>query len=179
VAAEDDVAHRQIAIALVASTLAVAGCGAATPKQAGEENNFEQAPTATAEASPPPAKAPEASKEQDGALTSDQKAQMEIALRRGGEKASQCINVAADAKAGEGEVKVTFDGKIGKATDVAVGAPWAGIPLVESCIKRAFVGEYVVPFEGQLEVPYTIKLGKAEDAKKDPKKDSKKDPKKK
>lgn len=172
-------AHREFAFALVASTLALAGCGAATPKQAGEENNFEQAPTATAQASPPPAKASPASDKKDDALTEDQKAQMEIALRRGGEKASQCINVASDAKAGEGEVKVTFDGKIGKATEVAVGAPWAGIPLVESCIKRAFIGEYVVPFEGQLEVPYTVKLGKAEDPKKDPKKDAKKDPKKK
>jgi hypothetical protein len=154
--------------------LALAGCGAATPKQSGEENNFETTPTGTAEAPPAP-KAPPSEKKDD-ALTEDQKAQMEIALRRGGVKASQCIGVAPDAKAGEGEVKVTFDGKIGKATDVTVGAPWAGIPIVESCIKRAFIGEFVVPFEGQLEVPYTIKLGKDDDSKKDPKK---KDPKKK
>lgn len=161
-------AHRHFAIALVASTLVLAGCGAATPKQAGEENNFEQTPTATAEAPPPPkvSAPPAESNEKDDALTEDQKAQMEIALRRGGEKAAQCINVAADAKPGEGEVKVTFDGKIGKATDVAVGPPWAGSPIVESCIKRAFVGEYVVPFAGQLEVPYTVKLIKADDGKK-------------
>lgn len=106
--------------------------------------------------------------ERDDSLTNDQKAQMEIALRRGGDKAAQCISVASDAKPGEGEVKVTFDGKIGKATDVVVGPPWAGLPLVESCIKRSFIGEYIVPFSGTLEVPYSIKLV-AKEAPADPK----------
>src|SRR5438094_453243 len=58
---------------------------------------------------------------------------------------------------GEGEVKVTFDGKKGRATDVSVGPPWAGTEM-ESCIKRSFVGEIIVPFDGELEVPYTVKL---------------------
>lgn len=169
-------AHRYLLVdsALLASALALAGCGAATPKQAGDENNFEATPTGTAVATPAPTPSGDAPKEKDDGLTRDQKAQMEVALRRGGEKAAQCINVASDAKAGEGEVKVTFDGKIGKAIDVTVGAPWAGSPLVESCIKRAFVGEYVVPFEGKLEVPYAVKLGKSDDASKDPKKAPKK-----
>ena len=90
-------------------------------------------------------------------------------------KASQCIDVAADAKPCKGEVKVTFDGKMGKATDAVVPPPWAGVPLVEACIKRAFVGEYVMPFDGSLEVPYPIELvrkGEPADPKaaKDPKK---------
>lgn len=178
-AAEDDVGHRNYlsGATLFCSVIAIAGCGAA-PKQAGGEDNFDVTPTGTA--APAPAPAPRANKagsdEKDDALTPDQRAQMEIALRRGGEKAAQCINVAADAKPGEGEVKVLFDGKIGKATDATVGPPWAGSPLVESCIKRSFIGEFVVPFDGKLEVPYTVKLvkkedpGAAKDAKKDPKK---------
>ncbi len=82
---------------------------------------------------------------------------MEIALRRGGDKAANCASVVPDAARGEGEVKVTFDGKKGRAIDVQVGPPWAGTEA-ESCIKRSFVGEIIVPFEGQLEVPYTVKL---------------------
>ncbi len=54
-------------------------------------------------------------------------------------------------------MKVTFDGKKGRATDVTVGTPWAGTG-VESCIKRSFIGEIIVPFDGELEVPYTVKL---------------------
>jgi hypothetical protein len=115
----------------------------------------------------------------DAPLTEDQKAQMEIALRRGGDKAANCASVVPDAARGEGEVKVTFDGKKGRATDVAVGPPWVGT-AAESCIKRAFVGEIIVPFEGELEVPYTVKLPqKGDDPDKGKKKDPKKDPKKK
>ena len=78
---------------------------------------------------------------------------MEIALRRGGDKAGNCDRVVPGTATGEGEVKVTFDGKKGRATDAVVGAPWAGTDA-ESCIKRAFIGEFVVPFDGSLEVPY-------------------------
>jgi hypothetical protein len=95
-------------------------------------------------------------KEED--LNEAQKTQMEIALRRGGDKSANCASVVPDSAKGEGEVKVTFDGKKGRAVDVAVGAPWAGTDA-EQCIKRAFIGEIIVPFEGQLEVPYTVKLG--------------------
>ena len=88
---------------------------------------------------------------------------MEIALRRGGDKAANCSSVVPDALKGDGEVKVTFDGKKGRAIDVAVPAPWAGTDA-EPCIKRAFVGEIIVPFQGQLEVPYTIHVGPKADA---------------
>jgi len=177
------VAHRFLSLpvpvgaALLVCMGALAACAGA-PTQAGEANNFEVTPTGTAAAAPPPKDA------KDEPFNLEQEEQLKVALRRGGAKAANCIGVASDAKAGEGEVSVTFDGKIGKAVDVTVGPPWAGNPLVESCIKRAFIGEYVVPFEGKLEVPYTVKLGKTEapaDPKKaDPKKaDPKKDPKKK
>jgi hypothetical protein len=148
-------------------TAGLSACAGAKPKQVGDDDNFSATPTssATEEGSPavkPTAEpketwAPSPREPESGGLTQDQKAQMEIALRRGGEKAANCATVVPDAPRGEGKVKVLFDGKKGRCVDVTVGAPFAGTP-VESCIKRAFVGEFVVPFEGELEVPYTVKL---------------------
>lgn len=111
-------------------------------------------------------------------LNETQKAQMEIALRRGGDKATNCASVVPGSAKGEGEVKVTFDGKKGRATDVSVGPPWAGTDA-EGCIKRAFIGEIIVPFEGTLEVPYTVKVGKDDKSDKGSKGDKGKQPKKK
>jgi hypothetical protein len=91
-------------------------------------------------------------------LNKEQIEQMEIALKRGGTKASNCSTVVENAPTGEGVVNVTFDGKIGKITDVDVNAPFAGTP-VEQCIKRSFIGEYCLPFEGDPKVvKYTVKL---------------------
>lgn len=167
----------------------LSGCAGSQAKP--DENGLDTTPSATPSGSAAADDTPKwnskpSPKEKEEPLNDDQKAQMEIALRRGGEKAANCAAVVPDAKTGEGEVKVTFDGKKGRAVEVVVGSPWAGTP-VESCIKRSFVGEIIVPFEGELEVPYTVKLpSRAEpaDAKgkgKDPKaKDPKaKDPKKK
>ncbi len=137
--------------------LVVVGCSGAQPKQSSDENNFEQTPTGPAE-TPPSSVSSEP--EESGGLNTEQKQQMEVALRRGGDKAANCAEVVPDAPMGEGEVKVVFDGQKGRVTDVNVGAPFAGTP-VETCIKRSFVGEIIVPFEGEpLEVPYTIKLAK-------------------
>lgn len=151
--------------------LPVAGCASAPPKPAREETTFTQ-PVQTAKPAeepdaasdpaaepPPPASGP-------ASLNDEQRKQMEIALKRGSEKASQCPASSGieDAPRGEGEVRVTFDGQKGRVTDVTVGPPWAGTPI-ESCIKRSFVGEIIVPFEGEpLEVPYTIKLPPKADA---------------
>jgi len=133
----------------------VVGCGASQPKQVGEENNFTQ-PESTPNAGSGTSHGSGSS--EGGGLSEDQKKQMEIALRRGGEKASQCGDVVADAARGKGEVQVTFDGKKGKVTEVAVGSPWAGT-AVESCIKRAFEKEYIMPFDGEpMEVPYTVEI---------------------
>ena len=153
-------------LALLVATLALAGCAGAPPKQEPIEEKF-----SSAEMDHDPNAGPAASSEGD--LTPDQKAQMEIALRRGGDKAANCAAVVPDAPHGEGEVKVTFDGKKGRSVAAEVGPPWAGTS-VESCIKRSFVGEIIVPFEGVLDVPYTVKLGGKADATKDAK-----DPKKK
>jgi len=135
--------------------MTVAACAGAQPKQTGEENNFETTPNG--ESSPSGSEVSSTPEEGEG-LNSDQKKQMEIALRRGGDKAANCTEVVADAPAGEGEVKVVFDGQKGRVTDVLVGPPFAGTPA-EGCIKRAFVGEIVLPFDGEpLEVPYSVKL---------------------
>ncbi|WP_437481241.1 hypothetical protein WME75_37180 [Sorangium sp. So ce1014] len=141
--------------------LAAAACSGAKPKQAGEDYNFDQATSdqaAPAETGSSDAAETSASPDNGGGLNVDQKKQMEIALRRGGDKAANCAEVVPSAPTGEGEVKVVFDGQKGRVTDVLVGPPFAGTP-VESCVKRAFVGEIVLPFDGEpLEVPYTVKL---------------------
>jgi hypothetical protein len=98
---------------------------------------------------------------EEGALSEDQKAMIKVALRRGGDKAAQCAGTVPDGKTfGEGEVQVTFDGKIGKVTEAIVGPPFSGTEM-EPCIKRSFVNEYALTFDGApLTVPYTVKLEK-------------------
>ncbi len=140
--------------------LAVAACSGAKPKQVGEDYNFDQAPSEASSSSEAGSSdaAAGASEDSGEGLNSDQKKQMEIALRRGGDKAANCSEVVPNAPSGEGEVKVVFDGQKGRVVDVLVGPPFAGTPA-EACVKRAFVGEIVLPFEGDpLEVPYTVKL---------------------
>jgi len=92
-------------------------------------------------------------------LNDDQKAQMEVALKRGFRKAEECGKVVADCPSGESELQVVFDGEKGRITDVILTqAPFAG-SSAEQCIKHAFIGEIVMPFEGEpLQVPYTIKI---------------------
>lgn len=172
-------AHRRelsLSLASLIAIAALAGCSGAQPNQV--EGSFIQPEMPVAKTDAPVAT--EAKPASEDELTEDQKAQMEIALRRGGEKATNCAKVVPDGPRGEGEVKVTFDGKKGRATDVTVGPPWAGTDM-ESCIKRSFVGEIIVPFDGELEVPYTVKLpAKPEDPSKKPgAKPGAKDPKKK
>jgi hypothetical protein len=155
---------------------AVLGCGGAPSAPQDPVEALLAAPSATPSAEP--AAAPAASKKKGGDdggdLNEDQEKQMEIALRRGGEKAANCANVVQGAPGGSGEVRVLFDGQKGRVTDVTVGPPWVGTP-VEPCIKRAFVGEIVMPFDGEpREVPYTIKVGaKADDVDADKGKDAK------
>jgi hypothetical protein len=185
VPAEDDVTHRfprlQQALVLLALTpvaLIPVACGG-SQSQPDDPNSVEamlKTPDKPPADSPPKSEGSggggkESAKDED--LNEAQKTQMEIALRRGGDKASNCASVVPGSAKGEGEVKVTFDGKKGRAIDVTVGAPWAGTDA-EGCIKRAFIGEIVVPFEGTLEVPYTVKVGKSDDKKADKGKPKKK-----
>ena len=153
--------HLEQGLVLLALTLAA--CGGDQSK-AEDPNSIE----ALLKAPPASSASPDAESEKgsgkasgkhaDEELNDAQKTQMEIALRRGGDKAANCYSVVPGTAKGEGEVKVTFNGKKGRATDVSVGPPWAGTDA-ESCIKRAFIGEIIVPFDGDLEVPYTVKVG--------------------
>jgi len=150
---------RTLELALLIAVACV-GCAGAQPKQAGEENNFEETPSGPAvseQDNTAPASSSTEGESDEQKLSADQKAQMDVALRRGGAKAAQCSSVVADAPSGEGEVKVLFDGKKGRSVDVTVGSPFAGTPA-EACIKRSFVGEIIMPFDGTLEVPYKVKL---------------------
>lgn len=93
------------------------------------------------------------------ALTTDQKSLLDETLQRSAEKAARCAGAVPDAAHGKGTVQVTLDGERGRVVFARVPPPWAGTP-VERCIKRAFVGELVLPFEGGLtEVPCDIQLG--------------------
>lgn len=122
-------------------------------------------------ATPPPVETSSSDGSAAGDLNDAQKEQIKVALRRGGEKAGECNKVAGANVTGEGEVQVVLDGKKGYVVDATVGAPFAG-SAIEDCIKRAFIDEVLVPFDGQLTVPYTIKIEAkaAPDPKKDPKK---------
>ncbi|HVK64864.1 MAG TPA: hypothetical protein VM694_10330 [Polyangium sp.] len=155
-----------LTLGLSISILLVA-CGGAQPKQAGDDSTWEKPPAKSTDESSTKSETPSGDTGEDakwtGAsepakLNEDQIKQMEIALKRGQSKAANCATVVENGPTGEGPVSVTFDGKIGKITDVEVGAPFAGTP-VEQCIKRSFIGEYCLPFEGDPKVvKYTVNL---------------------
>lgn len=161
----DSSTARNLALSLAFVALAAA-CGGA-PKQVGDENNWD---------APPPKSTSDSSDTSSGSssavdeptkwtgaaepakLNDDQEKQIAIALSRGEKKAANCSQVVDNAPTGEGAVKVKFDGKIGKAVDAEVLEPFAGTP-VETCIKRSFIGEYCLPFEGEpLVRKHSIKL---------------------
>ncbi len=147
---------QNLALTLALAAL-VGACGGA-PKQVGDDNSWETKPAKSSSDSgdsssnsgsssaDPPEKWTGATEPMK--LNQEQEAQMVVALSRGEKKAANCSQVVDNAPTGEGVVKVTFDGKIGKATDAEVLAPFAGT-AVESCIKRSFIGEYCLPFEGE------------------------------
>lgn len=154
------------ALALISSAAVAVGCG---PAQNPDEDDIAIPLTSsTVEAKAPPPEEPK----KEGELDEDTKEQIKVALRRGGEKAQECNKVTKSNVVGEGEVIVTIDGKIGKVVDAKVGAPFEGTG-VEACIKRSFIDEYALTFDGKLELPYKVTLA-APATKTDPKKDPKK-----
>jgi hypothetical protein len=137
------------------AAVVVAACSGA--KSPPPDEPAADAPSASTGDTEAPA-ASEPAADQGGGFSEAQEQQMIIALRRGGEKAAQCVDVVPDAPGGEGEVEVLFDGQKGRVTDATVGPPFKGAP-VEACIRRAFVGEIVLPFDGPPKsVPYSVKL---------------------
>jgi hypothetical protein len=149
---------RSIAFAPVFSCLALTAVACGGKAQAVEsEFSFPLTDGSETPSTPPPRPAQGSTEAKSGDLNDAQREQLKVALRRGGEKAAQCNAVAGATVSGEGEIQVEFDGEAGKSVDAAVGAPFAG-SAIESCIKRAFTNEIVVPFEGKLTVPYTLKI---------------------
>jgi hypothetical protein len=73
--------------------------------------------------------------------------QMQVALQRGQTKAQKCFTVVGLPARGEVSVDVVFDGQKGRVTDVMVHPPYADEGS-ERCIKRGFVGEIIVLFDG-------------------------------
>jgi len=163
--------HRALrlgSVAFVVSTFALFACSGSQPKQAGGADDFgatrDSAPGSTPSAGGdmPPASSGEtatgAGSGDAGRLNKEQKDQVDIALRRGGSKAVQCPDVVPNGPSGDAAVKVTFDGKKGRAVDASVGPPFAGTPI-EACIKRAYIDEIVLPFDGgPLEMSTTVKI---------------------
>ena len=154
------------------------GCGAAQPKQQGEENAFDTTRSGKVlvdsvdvhSPSDPPSKSGKPTADSQDArpqvealasergFTDDQKAQLQVALRRGAAKAAQCVSVVANAPHADGEVKVKFDGQVGRAVDVDIPSVFSETPRLGDCIKNAFMHEYVMRFDGTLVVPFVVKL---------------------
>jgi hypothetical protein len=91
---------------------------------------------------------------------------MRTALQHGGRVANECNKIVPNAmpEGGKGEVTVTFDGQKGRVSHVELGEPIAGTVL-EPCVKRAFLNEVIMPFEGDpIEAKYTLTLAPAKNA---------------
>lgn len=155
---------RALVVGLGVGMLALgAGCKTTPPKQAGEDDPLMAAPPdgGKSDVDQPGLHDPSNNLEKGSSsdtpktadpagmegLDEDQKAQFKVALRRGKDKSAECSSVVKAAPAGKGDVQITFDGKKGRATDATVGSPFAGTE-VESCIKKSFIGEVVLPFDG-------------------------------
>ncbi len=100
-----------------------------------------------------------------------------IVLKRGARKVSDCLKEGAVE--GEGEITAIFDGPKGRIVDVELGYTFEdGTDRGQSCVKNAFIGEIIPPFEGTKKMPWAIVIveGGPEEKKDD---DGKKDEKKK
>ena len=86
-------------------------------------------------------------------LSSDAIAEFEIALGRGETKAKNCFQTFpkeawADAR-GAVKLNVVFDGKKGRIVEATLQAPYASTEIA-GCLRRAFIGEIVLPFDGEI-----------------------------
>ncbi|HHH11376.1 MAG TPA: hypothetical protein ENK23_04810 [Sorangium sp.] len=94
----------------------------------------------------------------DAALSFDEEA-AQVVLKRGARKAQNCPKTAK-APEGEGEILAVFDGPKGRIVDVELPYLWMDAPdIAQACIKKAFIGEIIPPFEGTKKVPFELKVG--------------------
>ena len=85
--------------------------------------------------------------------------QAQVVLKRGARKAAECSKVIKDVPKGEGSVDVTFDGEKGQVSEVNVGPPFTSASeQAQQCIKNAFSGEFIPPFDGKKTVPFTFTM---------------------
>ncbi len=83
-----------------------------------------------------------------------------IVLKRGARKVGDCAKEGAVS--GEGEITAIFDGPKGRIVDVDLGYTFNdGSERGKACIKNAFIGEIIPPFEGKKEMPWKIKIDDA------------------
>jgi outer membrane lipoprotein-sorting protein len=90
----------------------------------------------------------------------------QVVLKRGARKAQQCVSM--NAPTGEGEVTVVFDGEKGRVVDLELSYRYESASAeAQKCIKNAFIGEMIPPFDGNKKVTYTITIeDKTEEKKK-------------
>lgn len=85
-------------------------------------------------------------------------------LERGERKAQECG--AMGAPVGEGEVTVVFDGEKGRVTEVELGYPYADASeQAQKCIKNAFMGEMIPPFDGMHKETHAFTISEKDDEK--------------
>ena len=106
--------------------------------------------------------------EADAALSFDEES-AQVVLKRGARKAQNCPSTTK-APTGEGEILAVFDGPKGRIVDVELPYLWMDTSEeAQACIKKAFIGEIIPPFEGTKKVPFELKISgtKKDSSKKD------------
>lgn len=84
----------------------------------------------------------------------------QIVLKRGARKVGDCAKEGAVS--GEGEITAIFDGPKGRIVDVELGYTFGdGSERGQKCIKNAFIGEIIPPFDGTKKMPWKISIVEA------------------
>jgi hypothetical protein len=111
-----------------------------------------------------PKKPPEVTEEEIQAVMNeglefDQEA-AEIVLKRGARKVGSCLKEGAPAA--EGNITAVFNGPKGRIVDVELGYEFQDASEQgQQCIKNAFIGEIIPPFDGEKKVEWPIKIEEA------------------
>jgi len=104
--------------------------------------------------------------EDDGGLQFDTE-QAEVVLKRGDRKARHCKNVVPNAPTGSDEIDVYFDGPKGRIVDVKVGIAFQEPLDAMNCIKNAYLGEIIPPFDGKKTVTHVLDMSATPEDSKD------------